>query len=62
MNKSIIATLRCPVSGQPLNFHDGEQPYLQTADGQYRYPVENGIAMLLPEQAQKADATSGQGE
>lgn len=62
MNKSIIATLRCPISGQPLSFHDGDQPYLQTADGQYRYPVENGIAMLLPEDAQKADNALAKGE
>ena len=55
MNKAIIATLRCPISGQPLTFHDGEQPYLQSNDGSYRYPVVGGIAMLLPEDAQKID-------
>ena len=55
MNKTIISALRCPITGQPLTFHDGEQPYLQSSDGSYRYPVENGIAMLLAEQAQKSD-------
>lgn len=62
MNKSIIATLRCPISGQALSFHDGDQPYLETVDGQYRYPVENGIAMLLPEDAQKTDHALAESE
>ena len=57
MNNAIVALLRCPITGQPLTFHDdgGQQPYLQTRDGSYRYPVENGIAMLLAEDAQKLD-------
>ncbi|MBV7434827.1 hypothetical protein KRX19_07280 [Cardiobacteriaceae bacterium TAE3-ERU3] len=57
MNKAVISALRCPITGQPLTFHDGEQPYLQTSDGSYRYPVQGGIAMLLPEDAQKTEPT-----
>lgn len=60
MNDSVLATLRCPVTGQPLTFHDGAEPYLQTTDGCYRYPVVDGIAMLLAEDAIKMDSANAQ--
>ncbi|UJF24308.1 hypothetical protein L0B52_08220 [Suttonella sp. R2A3] len=49
MNKQLLATLRCPITGQSLVQRDAEPDFLYTADGAYRYPLENGIALLLAE-------------
>lgn len=50
---AIIDLLRCPVDGQPLQERDG---WLITEDGTRRYPLEDGIAALLPEKAQEKTA------
>ncbi|MDO5091194.1 MAG: hypothetical protein Q4D61_06570 [Cardiobacteriaceae bacterium] len=58
---AIIDRLRCPLDGQRLIASDDGQ-WLVTADGTRRYPVEDGIARLLPEYAQDipAQGTSAQ--
>lgn len=53
---AIIDLLRCPVDGQPLHPDGG---WLLSADGARRYPLEDGIAALLPEKAQEK-GTDGQ--
>jgi len=48
-----IEILRCPVTGGPLTLRDGA---LVTADGRLAYPVEDGIAALLPDRAVALEA------
>ncbi len=43
--------LVCPLSRQSLIFKEGE---LQTVDGRYRYPIVNGVPVLLPPEKQEA--------
>lgn len=42
-----IATLRCPVSGEPLR---REKNLLIATTSGIQYPIRNGIPMLLPRQ------------
>lgn len=51
MNKAFADILRCPIDGQPLQpSEDGA--WLVNVQGGRRYPVDNGIAMLLAAEAQ----------
>lgn len=54
---AIIDLLRCPLDGQPL-VASADGQWLQTADGARRYPLQDGIARLLPEEAQEIKALS----
>lgn len=45
---AITELLCCPLDGQRLVESDDGQ-WLVTADGRRRYPVQDGIARLLPE-------------
>lgn len=47
ISNALLATLRCPISGQPLLVRDDAPEYLYTQDGSYRYPLHDGIALLL---------------
>ncbi|MEM1330999.1 MAG: Trm112 family protein [Planctomycetota bacterium] len=49
--------LRCPSSGRPLVWaeRDGE-PVVETDDGSTRYPVEDGIPVLIAERALRPNA------
>jgi len=46
----LLEVLRCPRTGQSLRA-DGDR--LVTADGRVAYPVEDGIPVLLPEEARE---------
>lgn len=55
MNIEILDVLRCPLSGERLLFEDispnlkgVESGWLVTKDGDYRYPVINGIPRFVP--------------
>ncbi len=41
----LLDTLRCPLSGQKLEYRDDQQ--LTTVDGQYAYPLLDGIPWML---------------
>lgn len=60
--ETLLALLRCPLSGQPLRLASDEEtrsfPALKPGqgavirqDGQVVYRVENGIPVLIPEEA-----------
>ena len=53
MDNNLLALLRCPIDGNPLELSD-DGAYLINQAAQRRYPIENGIAMLLPEHAQNS--------
>lgn len=50
MLSSLLPKLRCPVSGESLILSRG---YLvcNTIHSRYRYPVKNGVPVLLPDEA-----------
>lgn len=51
MNPNFIGLTRCPASGQRLHL-DGSSTstgWLVSEDGQYRYPIRNGIPRFVPE-------------
>ncbi|AYC18350.1 hypothetical protein DZA65_01456 [Dickeya dianthicola] len=49
-NIEMLASLICPISQLTLNY-DPERQCLISADGQYEYPIINGIPVLLPHNA-----------
>lgn len=60
--ETLLGLVRCPLSGQPLRLASTEEaqsfPALKAGqaavirqDGQVIYPVENGIPLLIPEEA-----------
>lgn len=48
---ALLEVLRCPRTGQVLHEEGGA---LVTADGTFTYRVENGIPVLLAEEAREA--------
>ncbi len=47
LDATLLELLRCPVTGQRLR--EVEQGlFLETEDGQLRYPIVDGIALLTP--------------
>ncbi|MCP4425672.1 MAG: methyltransferase domain-containing protein [Chloroflexi bacterium] len=50
--------LACPISRQPLHFKGDE---LETTDGRYRYPLINGVPVLLPVEQQETYLAQEQG-
>lgn len=51
MKPDIINILRCPIDGGELRL-SADGAWLIQASARRRYPIVNGIAMLVPEQAQ----------
>ena len=56
MKPTLLARLRCPKSQQPLQLESGEigeseieSGWLVSDDGQYRYPIRNGIPRFVAE-------------
>jgi SAM-dependent methyltransferase len=54
MKIELLELLRCPMSGQRLELEDDasqdiESGWLISEDGQYRYPIHNGIPRFVPE-------------
>jgi hypothetical protein len=48
LDDETISILRCPVTGSPLRLDDG---YLVAEFGGLRYPVRDGVPVLLAEEA-----------
>ena len=48
MDDETISILRCPVTHSKLHLEDG---FLVSEIGGLRYPVRNGIPVMLPEEA-----------
>ncbi|WP_157830795.1 Trm112 family protein [Aeromonas sobria] len=46
-NVDMLSLLVCPVSQLTLRY-DAERQLLISEDGQYEYPIINGIPVLLP--------------
>ncbi|GAA1048146.1 Trm112 family protein [Arthrobacter russicus] len=57
LQKDLLNILRCPVTGSRLRL--GEQELISEAAGpdgqQLHYPVQDGIAILLPAQSAQTD-------
>lgn len=51
LDSNLVALLRCPIDGGALRLSSDGLWLIHTQAGR-RYPIEGGIAMLLPEQAQ----------
>ena len=60
LSPELLSVLRCPVSGSPLE-QDGDE-LVSTAAGesgeQLRYPITDGIPLLLPPELRPAAATA----
>ncbi|XAS64993.1 Trm112 family protein [Micrococcaceae bacterium Sec5.8] len=60
ISPELLSVLRCPVTGSPLE-QDGED-HLTTAAGpsgeKLRYPIEDGIPLLLPPELLPAAAAA----
>ncbi|SUO95115.1 Trm112 family protein [Suttonella ornithocola] len=54
MNKDMISLLRCPIDGQPLSLSTDEK-WLENKAANRRYPIDNGIFMLLADDAQSIE-------
>lgn len=50
LDKSILAMLRCPVSGGELQL-DADNQRLLSPDAQLAYPIQEGMPQLLAEEA-----------
>jgi uncharacterized protein len=48
LDEDTISILRCPVTHSPLRLEDG---FLVSEIGGLKYPVRNGIPIMLPEEA-----------
>lgn len=59
IDQNMVALLRCPLSGQPLK-RSADGQFLYCQDDSYRYPVKDGIAMLLAEHAEALTPATGQ--
>ncbi len=61
LNEDLLQCLRCPIDGQALKLSE-DGLWLVHVQGLRRYPVSNGIAMLLAEHAQPLIAASADAE
>lgn len=50
-DEATVSLLRCPITGQALRFERAEN-CLYTLDHSRRYPIVDGIALLLPEHSE----------
>ncbi|MDP8224947.1 MAG: hypothetical protein P9L99_16425 [Candidatus Lernaella stagnicola] len=50
--EAILRALRCPISGESLRLSDDRQWLISDAAG-VRYPIEDGVARLRTEAAEK---------
>lgn len=50
MSKWLDSVLQCPITGAPLEA-DGDS-YVSTGNPAYRYPITNGVPLLLPDRAE----------
>jgi len=51
IDPQVLEILVCPTTGQPLHI---EGDHLVSEDGQHRYPIRDGIALLLPKLGNEA--------
>ncbi|RME39942.1 MAG: hypothetical protein D6788_04415 [Planctomycetota bacterium] len=54
IGKALLAKLRCPASGAPLVAHEGFL-YAVDPEGRRRYPVRDGIPVLLIEASERVE-------
>lgn len=51
-NKKLLKILICPITGQPLTYDEKNQ-LLISPKAKLAYPIRDGIAVMLPEEARK---------
>lgn len=54
LNSQMVQYLRCPKTHEALVLSE-DGAFLINASATWRYPIDNGIALLLPEHAQALD-------
>lgn len=57
VDTELLGLLRCPLTRSPLKL-EGDPPYLTAAVGGLRYPIREGIPVMLPEEAKLPEGIS----